>query len=465
MHVSETRLPMIEHAAHSAAKMERLFAHPRLAHWLLIRMMAPRLVDGEPKWGRMLRTSLLKTGGTTLPLEAVPAMQQAMVATRAMHESALRASRNGEPLVWFTWPVPAAVIAAFDVTYFCPENFYSVANSTGGDGSTRMCEIADRHGIPQEICSINRCVLGAHLAGELPTPTLCITANTPCDGNHAGNTIIRELARCEQFSVGGAYDRTPETIAVWARSVWELIDYLEKKLGRPMDWDRLRLYGENLNRVNAALNKVTEMHRAVPAPRLINPLAVYWRVVGGAGWEAPVARGAELLLQAAETIVLKNRERKAPRERIRVLLGDQAIAWTDPSSWLAREYGAAVVSDYIGSFRHPAIDTSTRESLVEGLVLDRLHFSMVRQAHGTMEYTLNELESTIHEYQADCVVFHSNTGCKHNLALRREVEETCRAAGVPACFLDVDIVDRRVMSEEAMKQKLRAFFAANGLPR
>lgn len=463
--MERTSLAMIEHAAHSAAKMERLFAHPRLAHWLLIRTVAPRLVDADPGWGRQLRTSLLKTGGVTLPVEAIPALREAMTATRKMHESAAKAHVSGEPVVWFTWPVPAAVIAAFGVTYFCPENFYSVANATGGDGSTRMCEVADRHGVPQEICSINRCVIGAHLAGELPTPTLCITANTPCDGNHAGNTIIRELARCEQFSVGGAYDRSPETIAVWAKSVWELIEFLEKRLGRPMDWELLASYAENLNRVNSALNKVTEMHRAMPAPRMINTLAVFWRVVGGAGWEPPVARGAELLLQGAEQILMRNRQKKAPRERMRVLLGDQAIAWTDPSSWLWKEYGAAVVSDYIGSFRHPAVDTSTRESLIEGLALDRLHFSMVRQAHGTMEYTLDELETTIREYQADCVVFHSNTGCKHNLALRREVDETCRAAGVPACFLDVDIVDRRVMSEEAIKQKLRAFFAANGLPK
>gem|GEM_PF-2954954 len=458
-------LPMIEHAAHSAAKMERLFAHPWLAHRLLVKTIAPRLIDSDPKWGRMMRTTLLKTGGATLPIEAIPGMRQATIATKGMHESVVNANRNGEPIVWFTWPVPAAVIAAFKVAYFCPENFYSIANATGGDGSTRMCEVADRHGVPQEICSINRCVLGAHLAGELPPPAMLITANTPCDGNHAGNTIVRELAQCDHFSVGGAYDRSPETIAVWARSVWELIDFMEKRLGRPMDWDLLRSYAENLNRVNAALNKVTEMHRAVPAPGLINPLAVFWRVVGGAGWEPPVALGAELLLEAAEKIMAKNRARKAPRERMRVLLGDQAIAWTDPGSWLAREYGAAVVSDYIGSFRHPMIDTSTRESLIEGLVLDRLHFSMVRQAHGTMEYTLQELDTTIREYGADCVVFHSNVGCKHNLALRREVEETCRAAGVPACFLDVDIVDRRIMGEDAIKQKLRAFFAANGLPK
>jgi len=456
---------MIEHAAASAAKMERLFAHPRLADLLLTRLVAPRLTDGDPAWSRTLRTSLLKVGGETLPREAIPALQQAMVATRWMHESAANAHRRGEPVVWFTWPVPAAVIAAFDVAYFCPENFYSVANSTGGDGSTRMCEIADRHGVPQEICSINRCVLGAHLAGELPRPTLCVTANTPCDGNHAGNVILRELAGCEQFSVGGAYDRSPETIAVWARSVWELIGFLEKKLGRPMDWKRLEAYARNLNQVNRALNRVTELHRALPAPRLVNPLAVFWRVVGGAGWEPPVARGADLLLEAAEQIVEKSRRRGAPRERMRVVYGDQAIAWTDCSAWMAREYGAAVVADYIGSFRHPHIDTSTRESLIEGLVLDRLNFSMIRQSHGTMEYTLDELETTIREFQADCVIFQSNTGCKHNLALRREVEETCRAAGVPACFLDVDIVDRRVMGEAAIKQKLRSFFAANGLPR
>lgn len=458
-------LPMLERAAHSAAKMERLFARPWLANLVLRRLIGPRLIDGEPGWARGIRTGLMKMGGPAMPAEALPAMARAVGATREMHESVLRAHAKGEPIAWVTWPVPSSIVAAFRLAVFVPENFYSIATASGGDGSTRMCEVADRHGIPAEMCSINRCMLGAQLDGQLPKPSLCITANHPCDGNHAGNAILRELAACDHFSVGGAYDRSPETVALWARSAFELIAFLEKRLGRPIDWDLLRGFGENLNRANRALNRVTELHRATPAPGMINCLSVYWRVVVGSGYMPQVAEGAELLAQAAEKLVARARERKAPRERLRVVLGDQAIAWTDFAAWLQREYQGTVVCDYIGHFCHPEIDTSSRESLVEGLVRDRLYMSMVRQAHGTMEYSLDELQTALREYDADCVVFHGNVGCKHNLALRREIEELCRAAKVPACFLEADIVDRRIVDEGPLREKLRAFFAAEGLPR
>ncbi|MGC4118440.1 MAG: 2-hydroxyacyl-CoA dehydratase family protein [Myxococcales bacterium] len=458
-------LPMISHAAKSAATMEKLMAHPRLADLVLHRLLGGMTVEPDPLLGGSMRATLLKIGAAVLPIEAIPAMAKVTAATRKMHEGSLKAHREGGPLVWVTWPVPAAIIATFDAAIYCPENFYSVANAGDPRGSTRMCEVADLNGVPAEICSINRCMLGSYFAGEMPRPTLVVTNNHPCDGNHTGNTILRDLAGCEHFSMGGAYDKSPQTVAVWAKSAWELVGVLEKKFGRPMDWERLKVFAERINRINRALNKVTELHRNLPSPGLVNALSVYWRVVAAQGWLEEMADGAELLLKAAEEIIEKARRTGAKRERLRVVLGDQAIAWTDFAGWLRKEYGGALVADYIGSFHHPQIDTSSREKLIEGLVLDRLHMSMVRQAHGAMEYTLDELSTVLSEYDADCVLFHANVGCKHNMALRREIEELCQQAKVPALFLDADIVDSRVVGEKALRDKIRAFLAAEGLPR
>lgn len=457
---------MISQAAQGSAMLEQLLAHPHLSDLLMRRVLGPALKDFDPAWARQLRTFMQKMGAPALPREAVPAVRTLVGASRDLYSSTVRAHERGEPVVWVTWPVPAALVAAFPgVLAHTPETFFAMANAAEADGSTRMCEVADRHGIPPEICSINRCVLGAQLAGELPRPTVVVTGNHPCDGNHAGNTVLRELVDCDHFSVGGPYDRSPQSIALWAKSLWELIGFLEKKLRRPMNWDLLREHARNINRVNRALNKVTALHRAKPAPGVINPLALYWHMVIAYGWSAAIADGAEQLASAALELVEKARRQHAPRERLRVVLGDQAIAWTDLGGWMGQEFGGAVVCDYLGHFEHPQIDLSSRESLLEGLVLDRLLISMVRQAHGAMEYTLDELSTALLEYDADCVIFHSNLGCKHNLALRREIEELCRDARVPALFLDADIIDRRPVDEKPLRDKVRAFLAAEGLPR
>ncbi|MDX9719450.1 MAG: 2-hydroxyacyl-CoA dehydratase family protein [Myxococcota bacterium] len=463
--MNSTTMPMTAHAAQAAARVERLLAHPRVADWVLLKGLGRLLVNHEPSAVASLRTSLLKMGASSLPAAALPAMAKVLTVTRRMHEGALSAAREGRPVAWITWPVPAAVVAAFPVLVYCPENFYSVANASGGDGSTRLCELADRHGVPTDICSINRCMLGAFLGDELPPPQLCITANHPCDGNHAGNTILRELAPCPHFSMGAAYDRSPQSVATWARSVWEMIAFLETQLQQPIDWLAVERHARLINRLNKALNHVTELHRNAPAPRLINALAVFWRMVAAAAWEPELADGAELLEEAAVSLVERARRKKAPREPLRVVLGDQAITWTDFSAWIWEEYSGSVVSDYIGHFCHPPIDTSSKESMIEGLVLDRLHMSMIRQSHGTMEYTLDELTTALSEYDADCVLFHGNVGCKHNLALRREIEALCRSIGIPALFLDADIVDRRLIGEQALRQKIKKFLADEGLPR
>jgi benzoyl-CoA reductase/2-hydroxyglutaryl-CoA dehydratase subunit BcrC/BadD/HgdB len=457
---------MIGSAALGSAVLSRLLAHPRAADLLLRRLADPALDGHDLAAVRPLRTFLLKMGAGALPREAWPAMAKMVGASGELYGKTARAHARGEPVVWVTWPVPAAVVAAFPgVLAHTPETFFAMANAAEPDGSTRMCEVADRHGVPGEICSINRCVLGAFLDGQLPTPTMVVTGNTPCDGNHSGNTVLRELAGADHFSVSGSYDRTAGSVALWARSVWELIAYLEARLHRSLDWGLLRQHARNLNRVNRALNRVTELHRATPAPGVLNPLALYWHMVIAYGWEPAIAEGAELLADAAQHLVERARRTNAPRERLRVVLGDQAMAWTDFAGWLHHEYGGTIVCDYLGHFEHPPIDLSTRESLIEGLVHDRLLTSMVRQAHGTMELTLDELSTALKEYDADCVIFHGNVGCKHNLALRREIDEVCRAARVPACFLDADIIDRRVVDEGPLRRKIAAFLSAEGLPR
>lgn len=459
-------LPMIGSAALGSKVLRRLLEHPDAADLLLRRLADPAFDERDPVLARPLRTFLQKMGAGALPREGWPAMARLVEASGEMYAKAWRTHVRKEPVVYVTWPVPSAVVAALPgVLAYTPEAFFAVANAGEADGSTRMCEVADRHGVPREICSINRCVLGAFLDGQLPRPTVVVIGNTPCDGNHSGNTVLRELAGADHFSVSGSYDRTQGSIALWSRSVWELIAGLEKRLNRSLDWDALREGARNLNRTNRALNRVTLLHRATPAPGLLNPVALFWHMVIAYGWSPTVAEGAELLAQAAQELVERSQRTDAPRERLRVVLGDQAMAWGDFAGWLHREYGGAIVCDYLGHFEHPPIDLSTKESLIEGLVRDRLMISMVRQSHGAMELTLDELSTALAEYDADCVLFHANVGCKHNLALRREIDEVCRAAKVPACFLDADIIDRRVVDEGPLRKKIAAFLAAEGLPR
>lgn len=460
----EQKSVLLETIVGSNEKLLMLLKNPRLAEFVLKRILGPMLIDNNPKWAKSLRTGVLKLGGGYVNHRALEAMKYLLIASQKGYVDGLNAYNNKTPIAWTDWMIPCDIVRAFGYDIYCPTVAFASSAAQGPGGGARYSAMTEEAGISDVICSVNKAGLGSFLAGDMPRPSVVVNGTHPCDSARMQNMVLEYHTQdIPTFTMDTPYGRSEYEIQRWVKSAWELIEFMKKTTGHDLDWAKLEEYARNIHRFNVAVNETVEMHRNMPAPPFMGLLALMWRTRLSEAGREELAIAAEKLRDAGLWYLDFYQRNNTPKDKLRVLVGDQTMVWSDYSTWMYHHFGARVVMDYIGRSFYPAVDFSSKEAIIRTLVVEKLYLSMIRQSHGTMELNIGETESILEEYQVDCVIFNNTAGCKHNGALKKILSDTCKKAGVPSLFIDMDIVDNRYMGEQEIKAKISNFFTTYGL--
>jgi hypothetical protein len=376
--MAEKYLTILEAGTYSAEKLLKLLKKPRLATFIFRYILNPLVILKSPAWAKTLRTSVLKLAGGYADPSAIEAISYAVEEIAHTNRNLFKRFQRNRPVAWIDWMIPMDIVRAFGFEVWCPTSPFALSATKGPSGGAEYVSFAEKAGICEDMCSVNKSSLGCFLLDEMPRPAVIINGSHPCDSARMMNMIIDYHKKdVPAFTMNTPYGRTEKELSKWVQSTWDLIAFLEKVTGRTMDWDRLRKDAQNIDRYNRALNELAELQRAVPAP-LPTFMSLLWR------WRLSEA-GAEKLSISAEKLrdcglkyVEENTRKKTPREKIRVLVADQTVVWTDHSTWLYKKYGAKVVIDYISRSCYPPIDFSSDESLIRTLAIEKLYLSMIR---------------------------------------------------------------------------------------
>jgi len=462
--IKNSTSPILEESIKSADKLLKLMKHPRIMAFLFRHVLNRLIVNKQPKWAVKLRTTFLKLGGGYVNHLGISALRYGAMASNEGTKIVYNAFKNNEPIAWIDWMIPMDIVKAFGYKTWCPTNPFAMHVAQGPGGGAHYVSVSEEVGISEDFCSVNKSSLGAFFGGEVPPPSVCIHGSHPCDSARMQNMLFEHyFPDVPSYTMNTAYGRTPEELDRWVESTWGLIRFLEKTTGREMDWNYLEQSARRIDRFNRAMNESSELQRSIPAPPLPNYLAVLWRWRLSEAGSENLTKSAEMLRDTAQWYVDYYKRKKTPREKIRVLIADQNVVWTEFGVWMYKNFGAKVVMDYIARSSFPPIDFSSRESLVRTLAIEKLYLSMIRQSHGNVDLNIEETASLIEEYQVDCVIFNNHAGCKHNAALRKMLSDTCRSAGVPSLFLDLDIVDSRHVGVDEIHSKIKNFLHSHGL--
>lgn len=436
----------------------RLLQHPYLAYFLLRFIMHPMMFKEETNHNKLKRYGFLSLGGGLLSPGELKAAQYGLKPMLESIEGALNAAKGDKPVVWFDWAAPTAIIRAFDVDMIVPSIFNMLANYLGTDGSSLYAETAEMEGISPDMCSGNKIALGAYFLKQLPKPLAIVGVAHPCDSGKSQNQLFSYLEDAPCFMVDTIYGRDRESIDKNTQSTWDLIRFLEETTGRNMDWDKLKNIAQEINTFNHFFNELMEMHRMVPSPRMLITVPRVFKMRQNVVGSPDATKMMEELYFIAKKRMADNLKKNAEKENIRVIMVLPPLAFTELYMWMEKEFGAVVVSDYIGGTGYPEIDTSTEESLIRGITQENLHLGMTRQTHGPIEFTTDEVAEIIDNYSGDCLICFTHVACKQNLAAYKIIKDLCKKSGLPALFLDVDIFDKRLISENEIKEQIRSFF-------
>lgn len=254
------------------------------------------------------------------------------------------------------------------------------------------------------------------------------------------------------------FERDRQYVAAQLR---ELIGVLEQVTGKRFDIDRLRESMTQANRMSAAWKRVLELNAGRPAPfNALSDGTVYLGVCNGFRGDA---RGADYFEDLVQELEYKraNGIGTLVDEKFRLLfVGVPCYPIFRRFTEMFAEHGGAFVhSTYLWfasgganlGFQYDVADPL--DSLAEGLLVG------VRDAMDSMFFQTRAMAGLIDDFALDGVVFHPIKSCRTvstGLADHRRALMAMR--DVPSLFIESDMMDRRVVSEAQLKNRIDAFF-------
>lgn len=337
---------------------------------------------------------------------------------------------------------------------------------------------AEDYGYSPDICGYVKADVavqlrkGQHPMGRIPPPSLAVLTN-------ACNTYIKWAEIWERMYDAPAFVLDVPGTRTAGGQTWpgdpgfardrdyvvqqirELIAVCERVTGKTFDIDRLRERMGHANDMGTAFKHVLDLNRRRPAPfNAVTDGTIYLGVANGfRGTPEGSAYFRDLLEEMTFKVSHGMGTLREEKYRL-VFVGVPCYPIFRRFNEMFVEWGGAFVSSTYLWFASGGADLAWQydlarplESLAEGVLVS------VRHAMDSMFFQDRMIAGMVEPYGIDGVVFHPIKSCRTvstGLAdSRRALAET---TDVPSLFIESDMMDRRVVSEAQLKNRIDAFF-------
>jgi len=337
---------------------------------------------------------------------------------------------------------------------------------------------AEDHGYSPDICGYVKADVATQLRGgelpmgRIPKPSIAVHTN-------ACNTYVKWAEIWERmYKVPVVTIDVPGTRAAGTQT-WpghpdfendrqyvlaqlrELIPTLERVSGVPFDIDRLREAMGHANTMNVMWQRVLELNAARPS--VFNALSDGTIYLGVANGFRGAPEGARYFTELVEEMEYKSAHGigTLTDERYRLLfIGVPCYPIFRRFTEMFTELGGTFVGSTYLRFASGGANLGFTydldrplESLAEGLLLG------VRDAMDNMFFQTDILIRMLDDLAADGLVYHPIKSCRTvSTGLADSRRALLAARDVPSLFIESDMMDRRVVSEAQLKNRIDAFF-------
>jgi benzoyl-CoA reductase subunit B len=241
----------------------------------------------------------------------------------------------------------------------------------------------------------------------------------------------------------------------------ELIPLLERVSGTAFDIDRLRESMHQANAMTRAWKRVLELNRSRPS--VFNALSDGTIFLGVANGFRGSVEGARYFEELVEEMEYKSAHGigTLTDERYRLIfVGVPCYPIFRRFSELFTELGGTFVSSTYLRFASGGTSLGFEydlerpiESLAEGMLIS------VRDAMDNMFFQTDMLLEMAETYAVDGIVYHPIKSCRTvSTGLADNRRALMARRDIPSLFIESDMMDRRVVSEAQLKNRIDAFF-------
>jgi benzoyl-CoA reductase subunit B len=386
------------------------------------------------------------------------------------------AERGGQAAYVFVMGSMAEILKVFDLPVVFPE-INSLQTAVRRVAHEYLNEAED-YGYSPDICGYVKADVavqlrgGQHPMGRIPKPTLAVLTNA-CNTYIKWAEIWERMYHIPVFTLDVPGTRAAGT-QTWpgdpdfendrcyvAGQVKELIGLCEEVTGVKFDIDRLREVLGHANQMSLGWKRVLELNQSCPS--LFNALTDGTIYLGVSNGFRGTAAGSVYFNELVEEMEYK------AAHGIGTLTDEQyrLIFVGVPCYPIFRRFnemftdlgGTFVNSTYLwfasgGTNLGFTYDLNNPlDSLAEGILIG------VRDAMDSMFYQDHILIDMVETFQVDGVVYHPIKSCRTvSTGLADNRRSLMAARDIPSLFIESDMMDRRVVSEAQLKNRIDAFF-------
>ena len=317
-------------------------------------------------------------------------------------------------------------------------------------------------GLQENTCTYSTQTPGMVLSGAYPDKCLClISSSMPCEAHFQGYTLMAEKFNAPTYWLELPYNTKDEkNIAAFVADIKGMIQFLEEQTGHKIDWDKLREACERHNR-NVELERERWELNATSCPPISDD-ALWLSHMQIFQLETTTSADVELgeKLNALYQKAYERRESVAPCIRYRVVL------WSTPPfsyiyiwNWLERCWGVQIVNDMESYGSFSLIDTSTNDSMLEGIGLTWRQGTMIRHIRGPVENWIGDLNALNEMYKPEFVLNLNHNNCRGHLGMTGYITEWSRQKKVPVCNVNYNFYDMRICSRQGIRDQINSFMS------
>jgi len=339
-------------------------------------------------------------------------------------------------------------------------------------------EEAEDYGYSPDICGYVKADVGTqirggeHPMGRIPKPTLSVLTNA-CNTYIKWAEIWERMYGMHNFTIdipgtrqaGGQtwsgdsdFEADRKYVEV---QLGELITLCEEVTGKKFDIDKFREVLTHANTMSRSWKRILDLNRAKPS--LFNALTdgtIFLGVANGFRGTEAGARYFERLVEEMEYKAANGIGQSIEEQYRLVFLGVPCYPIFRRFNELFTDWGGSFVnSTYLwfasgGTNRGFEYDLAhPLASLAEGVLVS------VRDAMDAMFHQNEALAHMTKDFDVDGIIYHSIKSCRTvSTGLVDSRRHMTEELGLPSLFIESDMMDRRVVSEAQMKNRVDAFF-------
>lgn len=386
------------------------------------------------------------------------------------------ADTQGNAAYVFVMGSMAEILRVFDLPMVFPEiNSLQTAVRRVADD---LLSEAEDHGYSPDICGYVKADYavqlrgGEHPNGTIPKPTLAVITNA-CNTYIKWAEIWERMYHVPIFTLDVPCTRAAGTQS-WPgdagferdrryveAQIGELITLCEDVTGVKFDIDKLREVMGHANELIRSWRRVLELNQASPA--VFNALTDGTVYLGAANAFRGTEIGARYFTELVEEMEFKSENGigTISEEKHRLIfVGVPCYPIFRRFNEFFSDWGGVFVNSTYLWFASGGINLGYEydlnrplESLAEGTLIS------VREAVDAMLFQDQALVRLVDQYAIDGVVYHPIKSCRTTSAGQADTRRAFMdATDVPSLFIESDMMDKRVVSEAQLKNRIDAFF-------